>query len=152
TGNRVIRRIAPDGIINTVAGTPNTVCSPTTDSCGDGGQALQAKFNAPVSATIGPDGGYYIADPGAFRVRRVSPNGIITTVAGTGQQCPSPTDPCGDEGPATQARLNSNQIVAAAADGTIYIADGGDRRVRRVGTDGTITTVAGSGNAPSSGC
>src|SRR5215471_408623 len=152
TGSRVIRRIAPDGTISTVAGTPNVLCTPTTDPCGDGSPALQAKFSAPVSTAVGPDGSYYIADPGAFRVRKVNPNGIITTVAGNGQACSSPTAACGDGGPGPQAQLNSNQIVVAAPDGTIYITDGNDHRVRRVGADGIITTVAGSGNAPSSSC
>src|SRR5262249_37837284 len=104
TGKRVVRRIDSNGIINTIAGTPGSSCSDNTQPCGDGGPATQALLSSPESVAVGRDGSIYIADPAANRVRKVNPNGIISTVAGNGLPCNSPaTDPCGDEGPATQA-------------------------------------------------
>jgi RHS repeat-associated protein len=152
TGNAVVRRVDASGIITTVVGMPGVQCSPITAPCGDGGPARQAQLHSPESVALGPDGSLYIADPGANRVRKVSPNGIISTVAGTGQPCAPSTAACGDGGPATQAQLNQNQHLAVAPDGTLYVTDGGSHRVRRVGTDGIISTVAGSGNPPSGGC
>ncbi|MBI3799614.1 MAG: hypothetical protein HY268_21920 [Deltaproteobacteria bacterium] len=151
TGNRVIRRIATDGVITTVAGTPGLQCNPITDPCGDGGQALQAHFSSPFTVAFGPDGSYYVVD-NANRIRKVAPDGTVTTVAGTGQACTPATDPCGDEGPATQAKLNVPLGVTVASDGAIYIGDANSHRVRRVGTDGIITTVAGSGNPSPGSC
>ncbi len=148
-GNRVVRRIAPNGIVTKVAGTVGVQCTPATDSCGDGGQASAARLSAPVSVAFGPDGSYYILDAGTHKVRKVAPNGIISTVIGTGVICPSPTNACGDGGPATQARINNSQGIFVAPDGTIFLADSGNRRIRRIGTDGIINTIAGNGNAGS---
>ena len=91
---------------------------------------------------MGPDGSLYIADERNLRVRRVSPNGIIDTVAGTGVRGYE-----GDGGPATQALLAGPIGVAVGADGSLYIADYFSEveraSVRRVGPDGIVTTVAG---------
>ena len=94
------------------------------------------------------DGNVFIADPGAHRVRWVdAESGIITTVAGTGEPGFD-----GDEGPAVQARLNRPIGVAVDGDGNLFIADRGNRRVRRVdGTSGIVTTFAGTGEAGFSG-
>ncbi len=154
TANRRVRRIV-SGIVTTVVGT-GALCSPTTNPCGDGGLATAAQLHSPESVAFGPDGSLYIADPGAKKIRRVAPNGTISTVAGTGAGCVSTTAACGDGGPATAATLgfdpNGPQHLAVTPDGTLYITDGAIRRVRRIGTDGIITTVAGSGVAPSGGC
>lgn len=154
TGSGVIRRVAPNGIITTVAGTPDVLCTPGTDACGDGGQALQARLDSPFAIAFGSDGSYYVADRGARKVRKIAPNGIITTVAGTGENCSSEEGGivCGDEGPATQARLNSPLGVTVASDGAIYIADEGTRRVRRVGPDGIISSIAGDTNTVAGSC
>ena len=85
------------------------------------------------------DGSVLIADFGNNRIRRVSPAGIITTAAGTGQ-----VGIAGDDGPASAAAL-SPYGVAAAADGSVYIADYHDQLIRRVSPGGIITTVAGGG-------
>jgi RHS repeat-associated protein len=146
-GNRVVRRIATNGIVTKVAGTVAVSCTPATDPCGDGGQASAARFNAPVTVAFAPDGSYYVLDPGAHKVRKVEPNGVISTVIGTGVVCPLPTDACGDGGPATQAKINNSQGLFVAPDGTIFLADTSNRRIRRIGTDGIISTIAGNGNA-----
>jgi RHS repeat-associated protein len=129
-----IRRVGPDGIITTVAGTG------VSGFRGDGDLATQARLYQPQGVAIGPDGSLYIADTSNSRIRRVGPDGIITTVAGTGVQ-----GFAGDGGPATQAQLYFPIGVAIGPDGSFYIADTSNERIRRVGPDGIITTVAGTG-------
>ncbi len=107
---------------------------------GDGGPANEAKLMEPEGIFIDEKGVIYIADTGNHVIRRVGLDGIITTIAGTG-------DPgfSGDEGPATQALLNIPRDVAVDSKGNIYIADYSNQRVRRVGLDGIIETIAGTG-------
>ena len=107
---------------------------------GDGGPANEAKLMKPEGIFIDEKGVLYIADTGNHVIRRVGLDGIITTIAGTG-------DPgfSGDEGPATQALLNIPRDVAVDSKGNIYIADYSNQRVRRVGLDGIIETIAGTG-------
>jgi RHS repeat-associated protein len=133
-----IRRVAPSGIITTVAGTGSPGFS------GDGGPATQARLNAAYSVAVGLDGSLYIGEINNARVRRVGRDGIIRTVAGTGVGCPAPNHPCGDGGPATLATVIP-QSLAVGPDGSLYIGDGNTRRVRRVTADGIIATVAGTG-------
>jgi RHS repeat-associated protein len=87
------------------------------------------------------DGSIYIADTENHRIRRVGPDGIITTVAGTGTTCNNLLFTCGDDGPAANAQLNSPLGIALGKDGSIYIADG--LGIRRVRPDGIITAVTG---------
>jgi hypothetical protein len=141
-GDSHVRRVFPDGTIRTVAGTG------TAGFSGDGGPATAAQisgpgspgFYGPYSVTVTADGGFLIADTGNRRVRRVSPTGIITTVAGTGVQ-----GSAGDGGAATAAQLNAPTGVAATPDGGFLIADFFGDRVRWVSSAGVITTVAGTG-------
>jgi RHS repeat-associated protein len=143
-GSYVIRRVWPDEKITTFAGTRRKRCAPTTDPCGDGDQATKALLNDPQNIAFGPDGSLYIADNQGHRVRRVGPDGIITTVAGTGDIGFS-----GDGGEATKATLFNAFDVAVGPDGSIFIADNNgefyNTHIRRVGPDGIITTVAGGG-------
>ncbi|MBI2952296.1 SUMF1/EgtB/PvdO family nonheme iron enzyme, partial [bacterium] len=132
-----IQRVGVDGIISTFAGTGNV------GSSGDGGPALQAKLSGYVNGVaVDASGNVYIADTWNHRIRRVGTDRIITTVAGSG---PTEGGFSGDGGPATQARLNTPYGVFVDGSGIIYIADGRNHRIRRVGTDGIITTFAGSG-------
>jgi RHS repeat-associated protein len=140
SGNNRIRRVGPDGIITTVAGNGFVVFN------GDGGPATQAALFVSFGLAVAPDGSFYIADPINNRIRRVGPDGIITTVAGNGSDGGS-----GDGGPATQAELSDPAGVAVAPDGSFYIADSGNNRIRRVGPDGIISTVAGNGTEGGSG-
>jgi len=135
SGHR-IRRIAPGGTITTVAGTGVPGFS------GDGGPAPSAQLSNPAGVAATPDGGLLVADSGNQRVRRVSPGGTITTVAGTGV-----AGSAGDGGPATSGQLDDPRDVAPTADGGFLIADKNNNRVRRVSPGGTITTVAGTGTA-----
>ena len=138
--NHRIRRVSPNGHMTTVAGTN------TTGYSGDGGQATSARLNMPTDVEPTPDGGFLIADYGNRRVRRVSPAGVITTVAGTGVSGTS-----GDGGPATSAQLGAPTGVAVTADGGFLIADAAAHRIRRVSPGGTITSVAGTGAAGGTG-
>ena len=140
SGQSRVRRVSPDGIITTFAG------DGTPGGAGDGGPATQAQLQMPRGLAFGPDGSLYIAEQGGNRVRRVRPDGTITTVAGTGAPGLS-----GDGGPATQAELRYPFSLSVAADGALYIADTGSHRIRRVGTDGIITTAVGDGTAGSEG-
>src|SRR5688500_1000760 len=111
-----------------------------------GGQALSGStsgFVAPVDAVRDADGGILVADAGAHRVERIAPDGSVTTVAGSG----ATTDGgfSGDGGPATAARLDTPVGVSPLPGGGFLIADSMNGLVRRVGPDGTITTVAGGG-------
>jgi hypothetical protein len=137
--NRV-RRVSPTGTITTVAG------NGTSGFSGDGGPAADAELNDPFAVVATADGGFLIADAGNFRVRRVSPNGTITTEAGDGTFGFS-----GDGGPATAAQLNDPIALAATPDGGFLIAEPFAQRVRRVSPAGTITTVAGDGTPGFSG-
>ncbi|MEO8135100.1 MAG: hypothetical protein ABI831_14095, partial [Betaproteobacteria bacterium] len=134
-----VRRIGTDGIITTVAGGGPGML-------GDGGLATQATLGTPTGIAAAPDGSLYISEQAGHRVRRVGPDGIITTVAGNGIAGSQ-----GDGGPATLARLNQPYGVALGPDGSIYIADFANFRARRVGPTGTINTIAGTGQEGYSG-
>jgi sugar lactone lactonase YvrE len=140
TGNNRLRVVRPDHTVATVAGTADQGFS------GDGGQASAAQLNAPAGVTTDSQGHIFLADTGNNRVREIAPDGTITTIAGTGQQ-----GFAGDGGPATKARLNSPSGLALMPDGSLLIADTGNNRVRRVASDGTISTVAGNGGVGSAG-
>jgi serine/threonine-protein kinase len=131
----VVRRVDPSGVINTVAG--NGTQGFPSMAIGDGGPATQASMG-PRDVAVAADGSLYIADSANSRVRKVSPSGIITTVAGNGRQGID-----GDGGPAVAASLITPDAVTLGQDGSIYIRD--YTRVRRVDPTGTITTVAGNG-------
>jgi uncharacterized protein (TIGR03437 family) len=139
SGNHRVRKVAPDGTITTYAG--NGVSGFT----GDNGPATSASLNYPVGLALDAQGNLYIADYQNHRIRRVSPQGTITTIAGNGTAGFS-----GDGGPATQAAINASG-VGASTTGEIYIADLWNNRIRRVSQQGVITTVAGNGTAGFSG-
>lgn len=140
--NSRIRKVdAATGIITTVAGNGNQGFS------GDGGPATQAAISLPRDGALDPDGALYIADGGNNRIRKVAPDGTITTVAGTGS-----TEFSGDGGPAHKANLSMPYSIALDSDGNLYIVDTGNYRVRKFdATSGIITTVAGNGSYGFSG-
>ena len=112
----------------------------TTGYSGDGGAATNAGLNYPSGVAVDAAGNLYIADSDNKRIRKVDTNGIITTVAGNGSAGYS-----GDGGAATNARLYYPTGVAVDASGNLYIADTENNRIRKVDTNGIITTVAGKG-------
>ena len=151
---RNIRKVSPDGIIRSVASIPNS--APVVS--GDGGPAVSAQLQLAVPGlssqgglAADSEGNLYIAETGAHRVRRVSPSGTMTTVAGLGApRCSGPSTclPLGDGGPAISAALSYPTSVAVDGAGNLFIADSSNLRVRKVSPDGIITTVAGNGSAP----
>ena len=130
-----VRRIDTDGRIHTAAGR----CG-QPGFAGDGGPSRLALLWNPHGLAVARDGSLYIADTGNARIRRVTTDGTIVTVAGTGRAGDG-----ADGVPATQADLYQPWGLAVARDGTVLIADPGQRRVRSIGTDGNLATIAGSG-------
>lgn len=120
--NHRVRRVAPTGVITTVAGTAGP-----PGFGGDGGPATAAVLNFPRGVSVTPDGGFLIADTGNNRVRLVSPAGVISTVAGSGV-----AGVAGDGGPATSASLTLPRAAVPAPGGGVLIADTGNARVRYV--------------------
>jgi RHS repeat-associated protein len=118
---------------------------------GDDQPAVSAEVGGPPWVKVTADGSIYVADQLNHRIRKITPDGIIHTVAGNGQQCSPTTNPCGDNGPALQARLNFPTGFDFGPDGSLYIADQADHRIRRVTPDGVISTFAGTGVSGFSG-
>lgn len=138
TLNNRIRKVETNGIISTVAGGGLGL--------GDGGLATNALLFNPYAVTLDANGNLLIADRGNNRIRKVTPQGVITTVAGkTGAGF------SGDGGAATNANLNGPLDVVVDAAGNLFIADSGNRRVRKVDVHGDIATVAGNGSPTFSG-
>jgi len=140
TSNHRVLRVPPTGLAETLAG------SGSSGSGGDGGQAKLAQLNQPSACSVDSFGNVFVADTLNHRIRKVTPPGVITTVAGTGD--PGST---GDEGPATSARLQAPCGVAVTDSGDIFIADTGNHRIRQITPDGVIHTIAGQGSAGWSG-
>lgn len=132
--------VVPSALITTYAGTGSPGYS------GDGGTAADAWINHPFHGVVDSSGTLYFADTLNNRVRKIDAEGEITTVAGTGTAGYS-----GDSGAATSAKLNYPFGVALDSEGNLYIADRDNNRIRKVATDGTISTVAGTGTAGYSG-
>jgi sugar lactone lactonase YvrE len=132
-----IRKITPSGIITTVAGNGSFGLS------GDGGPATSAQLYYPAGVAVDGADNLFIADTRNERVRKVTPGGIITTVAGGGTG--------GDGGPASQAKILEPAGVAVDGAGNLFIAETGANRIRQVNTAGIISTVAGNGTTGFSG-
>ena len=187
----------PQFIIETVAGTGEPGFS------GDGGPATAAQLDHPTAVAADAAGNVYIADFGNDRIRRVSPDGVIETIAGSGERSPERADRvaavelniaqpygigldgedrvyvlirghhtiyrvepdgmaarisgnfragyAGDGGPAVDAQLRGPNDLYAGPDGTLYVADSGNHRIRAIGTDGVIRHFAGDGEGGFSG-
>ena len=138
--NRAIRRIAPDGTVTTIAG-------------GNGaglrdGPASTAQFEGPTDVAIAHDGAIYVADSPAHRIRKITPDGMVTTVAGggptTGSRSSEGTWSSFRDGPADEARFAHPERIALGPFGDLYIMEQ-RRRIRRLSPSGTVATFAGTG-------
>lgn len=134
-------RIVHNGTIHTFAGTG--AGTPNCTTSGDGGLASVAAIGTPIGIAVGSDGAVFIADAGNCKVRRVGPDGVITTVAGIAGTTSVACGFAGDGGPATSAKLGRLSGIALGADGSLYIADDENCRIREV-VGGVINTIAGS--------
>jgi sugar lactone lactonase YvrE len=138
-GNGRVRKVDTDGVIKTVAGNGSLFFS------GDGPLATNVSLSGPSGVVVDYANNLFIADQGHNLIRRVDANGIIKTVAGGGRFG------FGDGGQATNGGLNLPSGIALDSFGNLFIADSGNGRVRKVDTNGTITTVAGGGNGGDGG-
>jgi len=135
TENNRVRKVTPAGVISTIAGTG------TQGFTGDGRPAAGAQLCAPASLALDAAGSLYIADTCNGAIRRISPDGMIATVAGVG---PGPAVSLGDGQPATSVGLYGPQGIAVDSAGDLYIGDSADNHIRRVSSAGIISTIAGS--------
>jgi hypothetical protein len=138
--NHRVRKVNSAGVISTFAGTG------TIGYSGDGGAATAAQLNGATGLAIGNDGSIYVG--GLATIRKVSPSGIISTIAGT-----DVTGFSGDGGPATAAQLENAYGLTLDAVGNLYFADASNNRIRKINlsTDGFIHTIAGNGSVGSGG-
>ncbi|MET9804489.1 RICIN domain-containing protein [Streptomyces sp. NPDC006368] len=134
--NHRIRKVTTDGKISTFAG------NGSAGTRGDNGPAVSAQLNCPRQIAVDRAGTLYVVDTGNHRVRKITADGTISAVAGTGSPGFS-----GDGGLATAAKLNTPLGVAVDGTGVLYVTDYGNCRVRKIAADGTISTVAGNGSA-----
>ncbi|OJJ17694.1 hypothetical protein BKI52_27925 [marine bacterium AO1-C] len=139
-GHSVRKISATDSVITTLAGTG------TAGFSGDGGPGTSATLFQPTGIVVDATGNIYFSDANNHRIRKVATDGTITTVVGTGSAGFS-----GDGGLATAAQLFAPRGLVFDASGNLYIADASNRRVRKVATNGIITTVAGTGSSGFSG-
>jgi len=139
SSNNAIRKVTPSGIISNFAGV--RAVSAAAGFSGDGGPATSATLNAPSGVAADSVGNIYFTDRGNGRVRKINTSGVISTIAGTGTQGFS-----GDGGAATAAQLNYPDQIAVTSDGSIYVADFFNHRIRKIDASGVISTVAGGGS------
>ena len=131
TSNHRIRKITPDGIVSTFSGSSAGFAD---------GQGTVAKFNLPVGITIDSSGNLYVSDTSNHVIRKISPSGSVSTVAGFGTL--GSTD-----GQGGSARFTNPQGVAIDNSGNLYVADTGNHKIRKIDTSKNVTTIAGSGTA-----
>lgn len=152
-GHRVLR-LESNGTLTIIAGTGEA------GNDGDGGSAKAARLTSPNWLNFDAAGNLYIVDAGAHVIRKVTPQGTISTFAGTGQPTNdpavagylpgSPLRPLGDGGPASAATLHSPSTACFDPAGNLLITDGENYLVRRINPQGVITSIAGNGQAPDS--
>ncbi|GAA4323296.1 hypothetical protein GCM10023149_24150 [Mucilaginibacter gynuensis] len=129
SGNCAIRKITPDGQVTTLAGGSQGF----TD-----GKGTNAQFNAPCGLITDKQGNVYVADQHNNAIRKITPDGTVTTVAGTG-------DFGVKDGPAENASFYYPRDVAIDGDGNLYVTDTGNHQIRKISTDGIVSTVVGAG-------
>ncbi|MEB3198426.1 MAG: hypothetical protein VKP62_14595 [Candidatus Sericytochromatia bacterium] len=133
-GNHCLRKVTPAGVVTTVAGTPSR-------SGYQDGDALQARFDDPQGIVVTAAGDLFVCDSDNHCLRRVAPTGLVSTYAGVagtrGHR----------NGPADAALFHTPTFLSLAKDGSFYVSDSGNRRLRQVGSDYVVRTLAGTGEA-----
>lgn len=130
TGNQKIRKITPAGIVTTLAGRSRSPGSAD-------GVRFNAQFNSPTGIAIDASGNLYVADTGNNTIRKITPDGVVTTLAGT-------PGPSGDaDGSGAAARFNQPSNIAIDAAGNLYVTDTGNLLIRKITPDGSVSTLVG---------
>jgi len=129
--NHAIRRIGTNGVVTTLAGLPGTPGSAD-------GSGSSARFDSPTGIALGPHGALYVCDTGNHTIRRVTTNGVVTTLAGAAGNADYA------DGSAANARFNQPLGLAVAPDGTVFVADSGSHLIRVLATNGTVSVLAGN--------
>jgi sugar lactone lactonase YvrE len=142
TGNSVIRKITPAGLVSTLAGTPGIIG-------GQDGTGAAAQFGAPTGIAADAGGNLYVADSFLNTIRKVTPAGVVTTIAGT------PRITGHADGTGSAAQFNQPSGIGVDSGGNVYVADTNNDTIRRITPAGVVSTVAGtagvSGSADGSG-
>jgi streptogramin lyase len=133
SGNHTIRVAKKNGAVSTLAGKAGS-------SGDDDGKGDDARFDTPRAVACDKKGNVWVADEGNHRIRKIAPDGTVTTVAGSGEVGFA-------DGKGTAAKFNTPRGLALGLDGELYVADFGNHRIRRVDPDGTVTTYAGDGTS-----
>jgi sugar lactone lactonase YvrE len=129
--NNTIRKVSPNGVVSTYAGSG-------LEGALDGSDT-EATFNAPTGVAVDAAGNLYVNDEGNSKVRKITPDALVTTLAGSGTSGSA-------DGPGLTAEFNSNSVgIAIDAAGNVYVGDQGSHKVRKITPDGTVSTFAGSG-------
>jgi secreted PhoX family phosphatase len=129
-GNYDVRKVTPDGVVSTFAGNPTGGFA--------NGTGTAASFSSIQGIAIDAAGNLYVADSGNQAIRKITPDGVVTTIAGTGVMG-------ADNGPVATATFDGPAGIAVDAAGNLYIADFGNKMIRKITPGGTVSTLAGSG-------
>ena len=135
SGNNTIRKITPGGVVTTLAGTPGTGGSAD-------GTGSAAQFSIPNCIAVDGSGTLYVADTGNLTIRKITPGGEVTTLAGTAGVIGS------DDGTGSAARFNTPQGVTVDGSGNVYVADSGNNTIRKITPGAVVTTLAGAVGSP----
>jgi sugar lactone lactonase YvrE len=130
-GNMLIRKITPDHHVTTLAGAVGSKGSTN-------GQGVAARFFSPVGVAVGPTGILFVTDAENHTIRKITPDGVVTTVAGLAGSKGS------TDGTGGAARFNQPHSLAIASDGSLYVTDTENHTIRKITPDGVVTTVAGA--------
>jgi MYXO-CTERM domain-containing protein len=130
-GNNTIRKITPAGTVSTLAGSSSVAGSAD-------GTGTEARFYAPEGVAVDPAGNVYVSDTGNHKIRKITPAGVVSTLAGAGVSGYA-------DGTGETARFREPSGIAADATGNVYVADWGNHAIRKITPAGVVTTFAGSG-------
>lgn len=130
TGNHRIRQISTSGLVVDLAGSGIAGFAD--------GPSADARFSSPNAVTVGPDGTVYVGDVGNLRIRAISPSGIVSTLAGSGQAGYV-------DGIGTAAQFATTGAIISGPDGSMYVPDPGNNIVRKITPSGVVSTFAGTG-------
>ena len=128
--NQLIRKITPEGDVTTLAGRWGHVGSKN-------GESLKATFNSPNGLALDPTGNIYVCDQNNNLIRKVTPKGLVSTLAGQAEETGC------DNGPSLQATFNSPSGIAVDSRGNVYVADSQNNVIRKITKDGVVSTFAG---------